>query len=105
MSTADQALYERSLEVLNAQIRPLLHIHGGEARIAAVDAETGIVDLELLGACACCQLAPWTYAAVLRTRMRQIDGVTDIRVRGVNVSQAALDRVADMFPAAPKQAS
>ncbi|MBU2667179.1 NifU family protein [Actinoplanes bogorensis] len=102
--TPDETLYERSLAVLNEQIRPLLHIHGGEARIAAVDAEAGIVDLELLGACACCQLAPWTYAAVLRTRMTQIDGVNDIRVQGINVSQVALDRVAKMFPVKEKTA-
>jgi Fe-S cluster biogenesis protein NfuA len=99
MTPDDEVLYERSLAVLNEQIRPLLHIHGGEARIDAVDAGAGVVDLELLGACACCALAPWTYAAVLRTRLTQVDGVREVRVRGVNVSQVALDRVAQMFPA------
>jgi Fe-S cluster biogenesis protein NfuA len=99
MNAADETMYQRSLQMLNEEIRPLLHIHGGEARIDSVDAENGVVGLELLGACACCALAPWTYAAVLRTRMTQIEGVREIKVRGVNVSQVALDRVAKMFPA------
>ena len=103
MTGVDEDLYESVVEVLNQQIRPLLHIHGGEARVARVSAETGTVELEMLGSCACCALVPWTYAALLRTRLTTIPGVVDVKVKGVNVSEVAVRRMTSLFePRAPE---
>jgi Fe-S cluster biogenesis protein NfuA len=99
---AEGRMVEAAVAILNEEIRPLLHIHGGEARVVGADAETGRVDIELLGACARCALAPWTFSALLRPRLTRSPEIDEIRVKGVNVSQQALKRMADMFPEASR---
>lgn len=42
-------------EILNKQVRPLLHSHGGEAELVSV--QEGVVSIRLLGCCAGCPSA------------------------------------------------
>jgi Fe-S cluster biogenesis protein NfuA len=95
--------------VVQAHIRPLLRIHGGDIDVRSVS-ERGEVELEFQGACRACALKSITYAIGVRERLRHVPGVTDVRIRGVNLSDAALERVAaaysthPLFPVTPTRA-
>ena len=95
--TVSVATVER---VVAAHVRPLLRIHGGDIDVRSVS-ERGEVELEFQGACRACALKAVTYAIGVRERLRHLPGVTDVRVRGVNLSDAALARVADAYSTHP----
>jgi Fe-S cluster biogenesis protein NfuA len=83
-------------DILELQIRPLLLIHGGGIDLVAIDAD-GRVELEFQGACRGCALQAVTYAIAVRQRLLEIPGVTEVEVRGVRISKAALKRTAEMY--------
>ena len=87
-------------EALDAQVRPLLRIHGGGIAVMGVSA-AGDIELEFEGACRACALKTVTYAIAVRERLRELPGVRDVTVRGVNLSRAALDRVAAAYSTHP----
>ena len=87
-------------ETLDAQVRPLLRIHGGGITVVSVSA-AGDIELEFEGACRACALKTVTYAIAVRERLRELPGVRDVTVRGVNLSRAALDRVAAAYSTHP----
>src|SRR6202035_5155347 len=93
MTVVDFASVE---EALDAQVRPLLRIHGGGIAVVSVSA-AGDIELEFEGACRACALKTVTYAIAVRERLRELPGVRDVTVRGVNLSRAALDRVAAAY--------
>lgn len=93
----DAAEVER---VVAAQIRPLLRIHGGDIDVTSVS-ERGEVELEFQGACRACALKTVTYAIGVRERLRRLPGVSDVTVRGINLADAALDRVARAYASHP----
>lgn len=78
--------------VLDADLRPLLHFHGGDVRIADVTTE-GKVRLEYVGACNGCQLQVVTHFVTVRQRLLQVEGVTDVVARGVHISDDAKNRI------------
>jgi Fe-S cluster biogenesis protein NfuA len=86
--------------VVEAQIRPLLNIHGGDIDVVSVS-ERGDVELEFQGACRACPLKHVTYAIAVRERLRQLPGVQEVTVRGARLSDAALDRVARSYAGHP----
>ncbi|QUR66406.1 NifU family protein [Mycobacterium spongiae] len=77
--------------VVAAQIRPLLHVHGGDIDVLSVS-DAGHVELQFQGACKTCVLKSVTYAIAVRERLLQYPGVTSVEVHGVNLSEAALAR-------------
>src|ERR1700756_3975028 len=87
-------------EALDAQVRPLLRIHGGGIAVVGVSA-AGDIELEFEGACRACALKTVTYAIAVRERLRELPGVRNLQVSGVNLSRAALDRVAAAYSAHP----
>ena len=69
---------EATIEV----IRPALQADGGDIVLRDVDADTGVVEVELVGACGTCPVATQTLkAGIMRDR---VDGVTEV----VNVTEA-----------------
>jgi Fe-S cluster biogenesis protein NfuA len=79
--------------ILDADLRPLLHFHGGDVRIADVTTE-GKVRLEYVGACHGCQLQVVTHFVTVRQRLLKVEGVTDVVARGVHISDDAKQRIA-----------
>ena len=77
------------------EIRPLLRVHGGDILLLSTD--DGHVDLEFQGACRGCALKIVTYAIGVRERLIHLAGVKSVRVRGVNLSDAALERVSAAY--------
>lgn len=72
---------EATIEV----IRPALQADGGDIVLRDVDADTGVVEVELVGACGTCPASTQTLKAGIERIMRdRVDGVTEV----VNVTEA-----------------
>jgi len=78
--------------VLDSEIRPLLHFHGGDVRVAEVSAH-GQVRLEYVGACHGCNLQVITHFVTIRERLLKVEGVTEVVAGGVHISKAAKRRI------------
>ncbi|MDQ3312032.1 MAG: NifU family protein [Actinomycetota bacterium] len=66
---------ERTIEV----IRPALQADGGDIVLRHVDETTGIVTVELVGACGTCPVSTQTLKAGIERIMRdRVDGVTEV---------------------------
>jgi Fe-S cluster biogenesis protein NfuA len=66
---------EKTVEV----IRPALRADGGDIVLHDVDEQTGIVTIELTGACIGCPASTQTLKAGIERIMRdRIDGVTEV---------------------------
>jgi Fe-S cluster biogenesis protein NfuA len=73
---------ESTIEV----IRPALQADGGDIVLHDVDETTGIVSVELVGACVGCPASTQTLKAGIERIMRdRIDGVTEV----INIAEEA----------------
>jgi Fe-S cluster biogenesis protein NfuA len=73
---------EATIEV----IRPALQADGGDIILHDVDESTGIVSVELTGACVGCPASTQTLKAGIERIMRdRVDGVTEV----VNIAEEA----------------
>lgn len=79
-------------QTLERQIRPLLKLHGGGVTFVDVSAD-GDIELAFEGACRGCSLKSVTYALGVRQKLMPLPGVRAVRMNGVSLSDAALDRV------------
>jgi Fe-S cluster biogenesis protein NfuA len=71
---------EKTVEV----IRPALRADGGDIILHDVDEESGVITVELIGACVGCPASTQTLKAGIERIMRdRIDGVTEV----VNVGE------------------
>ena len=60
-------------------IRPALQADGGDIVLHDVDEETGVVSVELVGACTTCPASDQTLKAGIERIMKdRIDGVTEV---------------------------
>lgn len=74
------------VEATIAVIRPALQADGGDIVLHHVDETTGVVSVELVGACAGCPSSGQTLKAGVERIMRdRVDGVTEV----VNVAVEA----------------
>jgi Fe-S cluster biogenesis protein NfuA len=66
---------EQTIEV----IRPAIQADGGDIRLCEVDEETGVVTVELLGACVSCPASTMTLkAGIERILKDRVEGVTEV---------------------------
>lgn len=66
---------EKTIEV----IRPALKADGGDIILHEVHEETGVIDVELIGACVGCPASSQTLKAGIERIMRdRIEGVTEV---------------------------
>src|SRR2546430_17383591 len=79
--------------VLDSEIRPLLHFHGGDVRVAEIS-NNGKVRLEYVGACLGCPLQAGTQIFTLRARLLEVEGRTDVATSSGHHSQARKRRSA-----------
>lgn len=89
---SDSAIWDAVGYVLDSEIRPLLHFHGGDVRIAEISLD-GQVRLEYMAACHGCNLQVVTHFVTVRERLLKIEGVTEVITHGVRISQAAQQRI------------
>ncbi len=75
MSTGMQEQLLEAIEV----IRPALQADGGDIVLRDVDETTGIVTVELVGACGTCPVSTQTLKAGIERIMRdRVDGITEV---------------------------
>jgi Fe-S cluster biogenesis protein NfuA len=84
------------IDILESEIRPLLKIHGGGVDLLELT-EDGVVRLEFQGACRGCALQSVTYAIGIRQRLLEVSGIEEVVMKGVRLSNAALDRTASFY--------
>jgi Fe-S cluster biogenesis protein NfuA len=72
------------LEALDA-IRPALQSDGGDIRILNLDEATGVLDVELMGACGSCPMSTLTLKqGVERILKDRVEGLTEVRAKGID---------------------
>ena len=72
------------LEAMEA-IRPALQSDGGDMRLLSVDEESGVVDIELMGACGGCPMSSLTLkAGIERILKDRVPGITEVRAKGID---------------------
>jgi Fe-S cluster biogenesis protein NfuA len=82
MGSAMRDQVEATIEV----IRPALQADGGDIVLHDVDETTGVVSVELVGACVGCPASTQTMKAGIERIMRdRVDGVTQV----VNIAEEA----------------
>jgi len=91
----EPAIFNAVTSVLDSEIRPLLHFHGGDVHIAEICID-GTVRLEYTGGCHGCNLQVVTHFLTVRERLLKIAGVTDVVANGVRISDAAKQRIASI---------
>lgn len=83
----DEAKVQTTIEA----IRPAIQADGGDIYLRGVDAEQGIVSVELVGACVSCPASTVTLkAGIERILKDRIEGVTEV----VNVGETVLGETA-----------
>ena len=82
MCSAMRDKVEATIEV----IRPALQADGGDIVLHAVHEDTGVVEVELVGACVGCPASTQTLKAGIERIMRdRVDGVTEV----INIAEEA----------------
>ena len=72
------------MEAIEA-IRPALQADGGDVNVVGLDQETGIVDLELIGACGTCPASTMTLkAGIERILKDRVEGITAVNAVGMD---------------------
>lgn len=80
------ALMRAEVEATIEVIRPALQADGGDIVLHAVHEDTGLVEVELVGACVGCPMSDQTLKVGVERIMRdRVDGVT----RVVNIAEPA----------------
>ncbi len=65
-------------------IRPALQADGGDISLVSVDEATGVVDVELVGACGSCPASTLTLkAGIERILKDRVEGVTEVNAVGL----------------------
>jgi Fe-S cluster biogenesis protein NfuA len=89
---SDSVILDAVGYVLDSEIRPLLHFHGGDVRVAEIS-PGGLVRLEYVDACHGCNLQVVTHFVTVRERLLKVEGVTEVVAHGVRISDAAQRRI------------
>jgi Fe-S cluster biogenesis protein NfuA len=81
-------LDEEKLKVTIEAIRPAIQADGGDIFLRGFQADTGVVEVELVGACVSCPASTVTLkAGIERILKDRVEGVTEV----VNVGETLLD--------------
>jgi Fe-S cluster biogenesis protein NfuA len=84
----DQPVLEEKVRATIEVIRPAIQADGGDIFLRSVDTDTGVVEVELVGACVSCPASTVTLkAGIERILKDRVEGVTEV----VNVGQVELD--------------
>ncbi len=76
---------EEDLREAIEAIRPALQADGGDISLVSVDEATGVVDVELVGACGSCPASTLTLkAGIERILKDRVEGVTEVNALGVD---------------------
>jgi Fe-S cluster biogenesis protein NfuA len=75
-------MHAEVMEAIEA-IRPVLQSDGGDITLVGVDEETGVVNVELVGACGSCPASTMTLkAGIERILKDRVEGITAVHSVG-----------------------
>ena len=78
-SAGSSALFDEVAKIVKV-IRPAIQADQGDIFLKGVDAETGVVSVELVGACISCPASTQTLKQGLERILKErVDGVTEVR--------------------------
>jgi len=81
-------VYDKVAQTIEA-IRPAVQADGGDIFLRGLDEETGVVTVELVGACVSCPASTVTLkAGVERIMKDRVPGVTAVRALGMESESA-----------------
>lgn len=81
-------LDEAKLKTTIEAIRPAIQADGGDIYLRGVDVDSGVVSVELVGACVSCPASTVTLkAGIERILKDRVEGVTEV----VNVGETLID--------------
>ena len=81
-------MLEEKVKTTIEAIRPAIQADGGDMILRGVDVATGVVEVELVGACVSCPASTVTLkAGIERILKDRVEGVTEV----VNVGESLLD--------------
>lgn len=90
----DAAILTRAREVVQG-LKPYVQSHGGTVEVVSV--RNGVVDVEFRAACRFCEMKAVTFGGTLRPALLEVEGVTGVTCRAVDLSPERLDRIAEFF--------
>jgi Fe-S cluster biogenesis protein NfuA len=83
-----QPVLEEKVRATIEVIRPAIQADGGDIFLRGVNVDTGVVEVELVGACVSCPASTVTLkAGIERILKDRVEGVTEV----VNVGEVELD--------------
>jgi len=90
-ATKDPPVFEQVEKVINA-IRPAIQADEGDIELIGVDEATGVVSVELKGACVTCPASTQTLKAGIERIMKdRVDGVTEVvEINAVGMSESSV---------------
>ena len=88
-ATKDSPVLEQVEKVITA-IRPAIQADEGDIELVSVDQESGVVTVELKGACVTCPASTQTLKAGIERIMKdRVDGVTEVvEVNAIGMSES-----------------
>ncbi len=85
-----ETLLERKVATVIEVIRPAIQADNGDIFLRGVDAETGVVSVELTGACVTCPVSTVTLKdGIERILTARVPGVTSVQHVGAELAGAA----------------
>lgn len=79
-SPIDAASMRAEIEKVIAAVRPAVQADKGDIKLVSIDTDTGIVEVELMGACTSCPASSSTLkAGVERIMKDRVPGVTEVQ--------------------------
>lgn len=83
MSESAEETLEESVAKVIAVMRPAIQADDGDIFLRLVDSETGVVTVELTGACVTCPASTSTLKdGIERILTQRVDGITEVRHSG-----------------------
>lgn len=84
VETVESGEMRAGVESAIEAIRPALQMDGGDVTLVNVDEETGVVDIELIGACVGCPASTMTLkAGIERILKDRVPGITEVNAPGL----------------------
>ena len=82
--TTGSGMEAQLMEAIEA-IRPALQMDGGDINLVGFDQSTGVVEVELVGACGSCPASVMTLqAGIERILKDRVEGVTEVKPVGLD---------------------
>ncbi|HYA67585.1 MAG TPA: NifU family protein [Acidimicrobiales bacterium] len=80
LTDTERSQRERDLRELLDLMRPAVQADGGDLELVAVDVESGVVEVQLQGACSSCAISSTTLQGGVERILRgRLDWVTEVR--------------------------